>query len=75
MRQTCFFPGVVTFSALLDSLMVSFICWNEDPRQEEEIYMFHPVHTFINKYVRDFEARPVLSRTYLLIKVWTGWNI
>ena len=31
--------------------------WNEDPRQEEEIYMFHPVHTFINKYVRDFEAR------------------
>ncbi|MGC3011504.1 nicotinate phosphoribosyltransferase, partial [Enterococcus faecalis] len=29
--------------------------WNEDPRQEEEINMFHPVHTFINKYVRDFE--------------------
>ncbi len=24
--------------------------------------MFHPVHTFINKTVRDFTARPVLRR-------------
>ena len=39
--------------------------WNEDPRQEEEIYMFHPVHTFINKYVRDFEARPVLQDIFV----------
>lgn len=39
--------------------------WNEDPRQEEEIYMFHPVHTFINKYVRDFEARTVLQDIFV----------
>lgn len=23
--------------------------WDEDPREEEAIFMFHPVHTFINK--------------------------
>lgn len=38
---------------------------NEDPRQEEEIFMFHPVHTFINKTVRDFDARPVLEDIYV----------
>lgn len=26
--------------------------------------MFHPVHTFINKTVRDFSARPVLQEIY-----------
>lgn len=36
--------------------------WDEDPREEEAIFMFHPVHTFINKTVRDFTARPVLPR-------------
>ena len=35
--------------------------WDEDPREEEAIFMFHPVHTFINKTVRDFTARPVLQ--------------
>lgn len=39
--------------------------WDEDPREEEEIYMFHPVHTFINKTVRDFEARPVLQDIFV----------
>ncbi|MGX7199845.1 nicotinate phosphoribosyltransferase [Enterococcus nangangensis] len=38
---------------------------DEDPRLEEELYMFHPVHTFINKRVRNFEARPLLQDIYL----------
>lgn len=38
--------------------------WDEDPREEEEIYMFHPVHTFINKTVTDFHARPILHDIY-----------
>ncbi len=37
---------------------------NEDPRKEEELYMFHPVHTYINKRVRNFEARPILKEIY-----------
>lgn len=39
--------------------------WDEDPREEEEIFMFHPVHTFINKTVRDFDARPVLQEIFV----------
>ncbi|MDQ8566084.1 nicotinate phosphoribosyltransferase [Enterococcus faecium] len=39
--------------------------WNEDPREEEAIFMFHPVHTFINKTVRDFTARPVLQDIFI----------
>ncbi|MFK4567432.1 nicotinate phosphoribosyltransferase [Enterococcus sp. UD-01] len=39
--------------------------WDEDPREEEEIYMFHPVHTFINKTVRNFDARPVLQEIFV----------
>lgn len=39
--------------------------WDEDPREQEEIYMFHPVHTFINKTVRDFNARPVLQDIFV----------
>ena len=27
--------------------------------------MFHPVHTFINKTVRDFTARPVLQDIFI----------
>ncbi|MGM0125332.1 nicotinate phosphoribosyltransferase [Enterococcus sp. AZ194] len=38
--------------------------WDEDPREEAEIFMFHPVHTFINKTVKDFSARPVLQEIY-----------
>lgn len=38
--------------------------WDEDPRTEEELFMFHPVHTFINKTIRNFEARPVLTAIY-----------
>ena len=39
--------------------------WDEDPREEEAIFMFHPVHTFINKTVRDFTARPVLQDIFI----------
>ena len=39
--------------------------WNEDPRQEESIFMFHPVHTYISKTVTEFDARPVLQDIYL----------
>lgn len=33
---------------------------DERPDQLDELFMFHPVHTYINKTVRDFTARPVL---------------
>lgn len=39
--------------------------WDEDPQAEEELYMFHPVHTFINKRVRNFTARPVLQTIFV----------
>lgn len=39
--------------------------WDEDPREEEEIFMFHPVHTFINKTVTDFDARPVMQDIFV----------
>ncbi|WP_047985626.1 nicotinate phosphoribosyltransferase [Ornithinibacillus californiensis] len=29
---------------------------DEDPNQEEKIKMFHPVHTYISKFVTDFKA-------------------
>ena len=30
---------------------------DENPQSEERIKMFHPVHTFISKFVTDFEAK------------------
>ncbi|HHY73301.1 MAG TPA: nicotinate phosphoribosyltransferase [Bacillus bacterium] len=30
---------------------------NENPEEEYQLKMFHPVHTFISKYVTNFEAR------------------
>lgn len=36
----------------------------ERPDLEESLFMFHPVHTYINKTVKDFTARP------LLVEVW-----
>lgn len=32
----------------------------EDPGQNDELFMFHPQHPYINKTVKDFEARPLL---------------
>ncbi|SEL38327.1 nicotinate phosphoribosyltransferase [Carnobacterium iners] len=34
--------------------------WDEKPDQEKELFMFHPVHTYINKTVTNFTARPLL---------------
>lgn len=30
---------------------------DEDPTKEQRIKMFHPVHTFVSKFVTDFEAK------------------
>lgn len=38
--------------------------WDEDPRTQDEIYMFHPNYTYINKTVTDFNARPILQTIY-----------
>ena len=35
--------------------------WHERPDELEELYMFHPVYTYINKTVTDFDARPILQ--------------
>ncbi|WP_414839631.1 nicotinate phosphoribosyltransferase [Carnobacterium sp. TMP28] len=34
--------------------------WDEKPDQAKELFMFHPVHTYINKTVKNFTARPLL---------------
>ena len=34
--------------------------WDEKPDQAKELFMFHPVHTYINKTVTNFTARPLL---------------
>ncbi|MFV0557759.1 MAG: nicotinate phosphoribosyltransferase [Enterococcus sp.] len=39
--------------------------WDEEPQKEAELFMFHPVHTFISKIVRDFKARPVLQDIFI----------
>lgn len=38
--------------------------WNEDPRKQDELYMFHPSYTYINKTVTDFDARPILQTIF-----------
>lgn len=38
--------------------------WDETPDKLDELYMFHPVHTYINKTVTDFDARPLLQSVY-----------
>ncbi|MFC4409633.1 nicotinate phosphoribosyltransferase [Chungangia koreensis] len=35
---------------------------DEDPQMEERIKMFHPVHTFISKFVTNFDAVPLLTQ-------------
>lgn len=39
--------------------------WHERPDQLKELYMFHPVHTYINKTVRGFSARPLLHDIFV----------
>lgn len=38
---------------------------NDNPQEQEELFMFHPVHTFINKKVRDFKATPLLHDIFI----------
>lgn len=38
---------------------------DEDPRLEEELYMFHPTYTYINKRVKNFAARPLLQEIFV----------
>ena len=38
--------------------------WHERPDELEELYMFHPVYTYINKTVTDFDARPILQSIF-----------
>ncbi|MFC6253089.1 nicotinate phosphoribosyltransferase [Secundilactobacillus hailunensis] len=38
--------------------------WNEDPRKQDELYMFHPSYTYINKTVTDFDAQPILKTIF-----------
>ncbi|WP_099974329.1 nicotinate phosphoribosyltransferase [Lactobacillus terrae] len=38
---------------------------NEDPRDHESLFMFHPQYTYINKTVEDFTATPVLQDIYI----------
>lgn len=37
---------------------------DERPDLLDELFMFHPVHTYINKTVKDFDARPLLQTIY-----------
>lgn len=39
--------------------------WDEEPDKAEELYMFHPVHTYINKTVTNFNARPLLKDIFI----------
>ncbi|MGX7419011.1 nicotinate phosphoribosyltransferase [Carnobacterium gallinarum] len=39
--------------------------WDERPDQAHELYMFHPVHTYINKTVIDFNARALLKDIFI----------
>lgn len=38
--------------------------YDEDPRETNALYMFHPSYTYINKTVTDFNARPILQKIY-----------
>ncbi len=35
--------------------------WDENPQKEEQLYMFHPQYTYLNKTITDFTARPILE--------------
>ncbi|MGY3777193.1 nicotinate phosphoribosyltransferase [Isobaculum melis] len=38
--------------------------WGERPDLQDELYMFHPVHTYINKTVKNYLAEPLLTTIY-----------
>ncbi len=37
---------------------------DENPQEEEQIKMFHPIHTFISKFVTNFEAKELLVNVF-----------
>lgn len=37
---------------------------DENPNDEDSLYMFHPQYTYINKTLTDFDARPLLEEIY-----------
>src|SRR5699024_11003380 len=37
---------------------------DENPQEEEQIKMFHPIHTFVSKYVSNFEAKELLVNVF-----------
>lgn len=39
--------------------------WNEDPREHNSLYMFHPQYTYINKTVEDFQAKSLLHDIFV----------
>lgn len=39
--------------------------WGERPDLEEELFMFHPIHTYINKTVKNFTAVPLLKDIFV----------
>ncbi|GAE25992.1 nicotinate phosphoribosyltransferase [Halalkalibacter wakoensis JCM 9140] len=38
---------------------------DEDPQSEERLKMFHPTHTFISKFVSEFEAKELLTDIFV----------
>ncbi|QBO37459.1 nicotinate phosphoribosyltransferase [Periweissella cryptocerci] len=39
--------------------------WNEDPRNEASLHMFHPNYNYISKDVVDFTAQPILQDIFV----------
>lgn len=39
--------------------------WEEKPDEAKELFMFHPVHTYINKTVTNYTARPLLEEIFV----------
>src|SRR5690606_16026445 len=39
--------------------------WDERPDLDEELFMFHPIHTYINKTVENFTAVPLLKDIFV----------
>lgn len=37
----------------------------ENPNEEDELFMFHPKHTYINKTIENFEAVPLLNDIFV----------
>ena len=45
--------------------------WDEEPEKEERLKMFHPVHTFVSKFVTNFEARNLFHNILIMGSSYT----